>query len=198
MKTHGVCLGKYVSFETEEDWNETYEKDKQLKYDPDDNEVQEVKDRYIFIGFIDQSRAGVPGQRYFGIDYGSKTCGSLELPLVMVNGGSQVACVLAEDHPGCGEVFDVWIAPLWDIEMDSNHGDWDLSHATEIWDIEGCDSATVKFKAIDKRKGVPEPTQYATGLFAPRVSKEYGIILEVLELDCESPGGCYFCEEPVE
>jgi hypothetical protein len=113
----------------------------------------------------------------------------------MVEGGSPVTCILSEDHPGCGVVFDVWIAPLWDPTMDGYNGDWDLSHATEIWDIDGCDG-TVKFKAIDKRTGVPEPLKYATGLFVPRVSKQYGIILEVIELDCESPGGCYFCEAP--
>jgi len=202
MKNYGVCLGKYVSFDTELEWNETYKKGSGeiLSYVPDDDLVEDVEKRYIFIGFVDQSKAGVPGQRYFAMPYGTKTCGELTRPLVMVEGGTPVACVLAEDHPGCGVVFDVWIAPRWDIEMDSSNGDWDLSHSTAIWDIKGCDDETygvVKFKAIDKRKGVPEPLKYATGLFAPRVSKAYGIILEVIELDCESPGGCYFCEEPV-
>lgn len=187
MKDYGVCLGKYVSFDTEEDWHYKYD-DTVLSYVPDDNKVEEDEKRYIFIGFLDQSKAAVPRQRYFGMPYGSKTCGELTRPLVVVDGGTPITCSLAEDHPGCGVVFDVWPLPVW------NPADkWMFNESK--WDLDGCDG-TYKLKAIDLRKGVPEPAKYATGLFVPRVSSEYGVLLECVTLDCESPGGCYFCEAP--
>lgn len=192
MKNFGFCLGKYVDFDTDQDWNKKYD-ETILEYDPDDDVVTEPRERYIFIGFIDQCNAGVPGQRYIGIPYGTKTAtgltgGDLTLPLVMVNGGTLCTCVLAETHPGCGVEFDVWPIPIWDPA-----DKWSLTE--EIWDLDGCDG-TFKMKAVDLRTGVPEPAKYASGLFAPRVCTTHGVRLEVVTLDCESPGGCYFCEAP--
>ena len=190
MADHGVCLGKFVDFDTTEPWNVRYDSDI-LTYRPEGEELHD----YIVIGFLDQSKAGVPGQRYLARYYGTKTLAGIVdpateadvvLPLVMVEGGTPLTAVLAEDHPGCGEVFDVWIAPIWDPE-----DKWDLGAA--VWDIEGCDSS-ITFHAIDLRKGVPEPYKYATGLFVARVHLTYGVLLEALEIDCESPGRCGFCE----
>jgi hypothetical protein len=80
-------------------------------------------------------------------------------------------CCLEEDHPGRGEVFDITL------------GVW--SPDDHKWLYTG-DSA----KAIDWRYDVPYPTGHATGLFEARPSTTYGVIWEVVALDCASPGEC--------
>jgi len=169
MSDYGVCIGKKITYLPAEDWDVQYP----------GTLIEDVTDGEVFCGFVDQSRAGVPGQRYYARPNGSKTCGELTLPLVMLEGGAPTAAILAETHPGCGTVFEVWIAPVW-------------QPGSHEWDTSACDGET-KYKAIDLREGVPLPDEYATGLFAPRVSLTYGIILEAIDIDCESPGECGFC-----
>ena len=169
MKDYGVCIGKKIIYLPDESWAIQYP----------GSVIEDVVDGEVFCGFVDQSRAGVPGQRYYARSNGNKTCGEIMLPLVMLEGGAPTAAILAEDHPGCGTVFEVWIAPVW-------------QPGSHEWDTSACDGAT-KYKAIDLREGVPLPAKYATGLFAPRVSLTYGIILEAIDIDCESPGECGFC-----
>jgi len=182
MKDYGVAIGKLLDFDTTKSWNKKYD-DSILQYE---NKTETVDD--VFVGFVDQSKGGIPGQRYIARSYGFKTCGDLDYPLVMVEGGSPCTAVLAEDHPGCGVVFEVWPIPIWDPTAEK----WSLTE--EIWDLDGCDGS-YKLHAIDLREGVPQPDKYATGLFAPRLDMTYGIILEVIDLDCESPGSCRFCAE---
>jgi len=79
---------------------------------------------------------------------------------------------LAENHPGRGAPFDLYL------------GEW--YPAINGWDYDT--SATVK--AIDWRYGVPYPDAGATGLFKARASDAYGTIWEVVALDCSSPGAC--------
>jgi hypothetical protein len=81
-----------------------------------------------------------------------------------------VGIFLAEDHPGRGIVFDVYV------------GTWDS--ATHDWTYPG----TATYKAIDWRYGVPYPTQGAQGLAEWRDSDVYDDVLEVTSLDCEAPG----------
>lgn len=91
--------------------------------------------------------------------------------LCMENRGLIGAC-LNEDHPGRGTVFEI------------NLGTWSSTLHQWIY------SSGEPVKAIDWRYGVPYPTGHATGLFEPRSSDDYGIIFEVVSLDCESPGEC--------
>ena len=76
---------------------------------------------------------------------------------------------LAEDHPGRGEVFAIWL------------GTW--NSATHEWDYDEEEAEP----AMDWRYGVPYPGQGATGLFISRASDTYGTIWEVVALDCEVP-----------
>lgn len=170
MATYGVCIGKIITYDESANWATQYP-----------GYVIEDAGDEVFIGFVSQDRAGVPGQRYYGVKQGTKTCGDLTLPFVLVDGGAPTMAVLAEDHPGCGTVFDVWLGPAWNT----------TSHE---WDFDQCDGST-KYKAIDLRVWGLDPLKYATGLFVARVSLTHGIILEVIELDCTSPGSCQFCEE---
>lgn len=85
-------------------------------------------------------------------------------------GGGTRGVMLAEDHPGRGLPFDVWL------------GTW--NPATDGWDYDT--SETVK--AIDWRYDVPYPEECATGLAEARASDTYGTIWEIVALDCSSPG----------
>jgi len=79
---------------------------------------------------------------------------------------------LAENHPGRGVLFDVYLG-VWN----PNDHSW------------GYDTSTT-YKCIDWRFGVPYPLAGATGLAVWRPSRAYGRILEVVPLDCISPGAC--------
>jgi len=81
-----------------------------------------------------------------------------------------VGFMLAEDHPGRGLLFEVWL------------GTWDS--ATHSWDYDG----SVTYQCIDWRYDVPYPEICATGLGFWMPSDEYGKIIEVWSLDCSSPG----------
>jgi hypothetical protein len=81
---------------------------------------------------------------------------------------------LAENHPGRGEPFDIHLG-LW-------------SSALNRWVY---DEQTTN-KAIDWRYGVPYPDAGATGLFQMQKSDLYGAIWETVDLDCSSPGTCYY------
>lgn len=87
--------------------------------------------------------------------------------------GSVGGC-LAENHPGRGLPFNIHLG-IW---MPSAHR-W-------LYD----ETSTVK--AIDWRHGVPTPDAGSTGLFEARASDSYGAIWEVLDLDCSTPGACYY------
>ena len=78
---------------------------------------------------------------------------------------------LAEDHPGRGTVFGIWLAS------------WNSSTHSWTYDSSGDNSNP----AIDWRYGVPYPDQGSTGLFTPRASDTYGIIWECVSLDCDVP-----------
>lgn len=88
--------------------------------------------------------------------------------------GLRGAC-LDENHPGRGVAFDICMG-TWD-PTDASGGKW-------VYDCEDVQ------KAIDWRYAVPYPDAGATGLFEARESDEYGIIWEVVALDCLSPGDC--------
>lgn len=79
---------------------------------------------------------------------------------------------LAEDHPGRGVVFDVY------------RGTWDSS--THAWTFDT--GSTIN--AIDWFYGASSPTAGARCWGIERPSDSYGIIIEVLEVDCTSPGAC--------
>jgi len=86
-------------------------------------------------------------------------------------------CCLAENHPGCGVVFDLKL------------GTW--NPATHKWDYEAEASA----KGIDWWYSVsgPYPDAGATGNFEPRPSDEYGTIWVVsgnLSCDDDNCGEC--------
>lgn len=87
---------------------------------------------------------------------------------------SLVGIELAEDHPGRGLLFDVYL------------GVW--NSATHSWDYE----RTVEniYSAIDWWYSVsgPYPDKCATGLAQWRKSDSLGRILQVVGLDCNSPG----------
>lgn len=77
---------------------------------------------------------------------------------------------LAEDHPGRGSVFGIWL------------GTW--SSSAHEWVYSEVSYST---PAIDWRYGVPYPGQGATGLFISRDSDDYGTIWEAVEIDCDVP-----------
>jgi len=77
---------------------------------------------------------------------------------------------LAEDHPGRGIVFNVWVGTR--------------NPVTDGFDY---DKSTT-YKAIDWRHGVPEPAKCATGDGYWFPSKTHGKILYVNSLDCTTPG----------
>lgn len=75
-----------------------------------------------------------------------------------------------EDHPGRGTLFDVYL------------GTWDP--AEHDWDY---DTGTT-YKCVDWRYDVPAPDAGATGLAVWRTSNTYTSILEVVSMDCDTPG----------
>lgn len=85
--------------------------------------------------------------------------------------GPQRFC-LAVDHPGRGVVFTVY------------RGTWDPD--THAWTFD----TSVAIEAIDWFNGAPEPNSGARCWGVERPSNTYGVIVEVLELDCDSPGAC--------
>lgn len=85
--------------------------------------------------------------------------------------GLQRAC-LAEDHPGYGTKFNIYL------------GAWDPAQDKWVYD---CSTTAA---AIDWYYGVPYPNTGATGHFQCHKSDTYGVIWEVVGLDCESPGDC--------
>lgn len=87
-------------------------------------------------------------------------------------GGGLIGGCLAENHPGRGEEFDIYL------------GSWDSSAQKWIYDEE------TAYKSIDWRYGVPYPEAGSTGLFEARASDANGVIYEVVALDCETPGSC--------
>ena len=92
-------------------------------------------------------------------------------------GGRLIRFCLAENHPGRGIVFEVYL------------GVWDPSDHT--WSFQGC-SASDKEKAIDWFNGGTHPDVGAQGWGVWKPSDEHGRILASVEIDCESPGPC--CE----
>lgn len=110
--------------------------------------------------------SGLYGYRIIG-DYDA-TSGTMRV--AKTDDMAMVGGCLAEDHPGRGTVFGIWLG-VWDSV---NH-EWDYTQTgyTE--------------PAVDWRYGVPYPDQGATGLFVPRSSDTYGTIWEVVALDCEVP-----------
>ena len=83
-----------------------------------------------------------------------------------------VGFCLAENHPGKGIEFGVY-AGTWSIGGHS----WAYDTGTE-------------YQCIDWRFGAPFPDAGATGLGQWRESTDEGAILEVVALDCDSPGAC--------
>jgi len=83
--------------------------------------------------------------------------------------------MLAEDHPGQGILFDIWL------------GEW--SPATHSWIY--AETAANMYQCIDWRFDVPYPDKCATGLGVWRLSDAHDRIMEVVALDCSSPG----CDE---
>jgi hypothetical protein len=86
-------------------------------------------------------------------------------------------CCLAEDHPGCGVVFDLKLG-IW-------------NSATDEWDYEASASA----KGIDFFYAVDftYPGAGATGNFEPRPSDTYGTLWHCLgnmSCDADACGGC--------
>lgn len=101
---------------------------------------------------------------------------TLSLYYVVAMGGQTSLLLggcLKEDHPGRGEVFDLYLG-YWD----SDQNEWVY---VEEWVV----------KAIDWRYAVPYPDAGTTGLFTPRPSTTYGTIFECVALDCVSPGACF-------
>lgn len=94
--------------------------------------------------------------------------------ITMLN-GNLVGCCLAENHPGRGDEFLIYL------------GTWDS--ANHQW----CYDTSTEHEAIDWRYGVPYPDEGATGLVTPRASDTYGIIWEIVALDCDTPGDCEEC-----
>jgi hypothetical protein len=86
-------------------------------------------------------------------------------------------CCLAENHPGCGVVFDLKL------------GTWNPT--TDEWDYE----ATASAKGIDffYAEGFTYPDAGATGNFEPRPSDTYGtlwVALGNVSCDDDACGGC--------
>lgn len=90
----------------------------------------------------------------------------------VVAGIELIAFCLEENHPGRGVLFNIYLG-VWN----PNDHSW------------GYDTSTT-YKCIDWRFGVPYPLVGATGLGIWRPSRVHGRILEVLSLDCSSPGAC--------
>lgn len=82
---------------------------------------------------------------------------------------------LADNHPGRGVVFDIYIA-VWNA-------------ATHAWGFPDCEEADKK-KCIDWDMGVPEPDAGSRGFGIWKPSTTYGQILHVVTMDCETPGVC--------
>ena len=97
--------------------------------------------------------------------------GAFRCELDDVNGPLRGGC-LDENHPGRSTVFNI------------NLGTWDSS--ANGWDYDLVNTV----KAIDHRYDVPYPDAGATGLFEMRASDTYGVIYEVVALDCSSAGAC--------
>ncbi len=89
-------------------------------------------------------------------------------------GGRLIRFCLAEDHPGRGIVFEVYL------------GVW--NSATHSWSFD----CSVTVKAIDWFNGGTHPDAGAQGWGVWKPSDEHGRILASVEIDCESPGPC--CE----
>lgn len=89
--------------------------------------------------------------------------------------------MLAEDHPGWGEVFMCY------------KGIWHSDTCCWTWDCgDGCDDLVY---AIDWFWAGEEDWEYypdegATGLFVPRACTTFGTIWECVSMDCESKGAC--------
>ena len=87
-----------------------------------------------------------------------------------------IELMLAEDHPGRGEVFKAYVG-TWC----PNSNNWTYNCGDEcaewIW-------------AVDHRFDVPYPNAGARGLFIARTSTFHGIIYENISMDCSSPGTC--------
>lgn len=86
--------------------------------------------------------------------------------------GGLIGGCLAENHKGRGVVFEIYL------------GSW--SAADHKWNYD----TETEVKAIDWRYDVPYPNAGATGLFTPRASDTYGVIMETVALDCDTPGAC--------
>jgi len=115
-------------------------------------------------------------------------------------GGGTVGFCLNEDHPGRGILFDVHLG-TWDSavhrwvyagEAESESSGESSASESSGGTSEGNSSSSEGdlYKCIDWRYGVPYPLEGATGLGEWRASDTYGKILEVVALDCESPGEC--------
>jgi hypothetical protein len=85
-----------------------------------------------------------------------------------------VGFCLAEDHQLRGNETDVWV------------GTWSIANHAWTYDC----TTTFTLQMIDWRYGVPYPDAGATGLGQWRESTDNGAILEVVALDCDSPGSC--------
>lgn len=83
-----------------------------------------------------------------------------------------VEMCLAENHPGRGVVFDVYM------------GTW--SPDNNKWEYDELST----HKAIDWRYGMPYPDAGGKGLFHPQTSTTHGVIYDCVSLDCDSPGTC--------
>lgn len=90
----------------------------------------------------------------------------------LCDGNEPVRIELAEDHPTRGIPFEVWLER------------WDPGTAMPMYD------RSRTFRAIDWYYGVPYPEQCATGHARWKLDDQYGRILDVIGMDCESPG-CY-------
>lgn len=87
-----------------------------------------------------------------------------------------IELMLAENHPGRGEVFKCRKG-TWCADTD----DWRFTCTDE------CDDWVF---AKDFRYDVPYPNKGARGLFFPQPSHHYGVIYVCVDLDCTSPGLC--------
>jgi hypothetical protein len=88
-----------------------------------------------------------------------------------------IGFMLAEDHPGRGIAFEVWL------------GQWNSAIIQwEYPDYIGTGTIQNTVTAIDWRYDVPYPAQCAQGLGVWRPSDEFGKVIEVVALDCSSMG----------
>ena len=87
--------------------------------------------------------------------------------------------MLAEDHPGFGEVFMCY------------KGVWDAGDTCWVFDCEeDCDDWVYAIDWFYGGDSFTYPEAGATGLFVPRPSTSFGTIWECVSLDCESQGAC--------